>query len=177
MKKIVPEVLKFYSQKMREPELSELDLSDEDISTETWCVFVTLYIDGEVFWSAGNIKEIEENINIEIIKASIQALQEWSKTQKITLEQQEKINFQIDIILERTMISLSDITWLDPSKVGLIAIERSYKNLWVILPNMSWKIITWDDLVWVMKNKLWLKKLDDKNCIFYSIQTRRETNY
>jgi len=42
---------------------------------------------------------------------------------------------------------------------------------------MSAKIMTGSDMIPVMQNKLSSKKIDDKNCIFYNIQTTSETNF
>jgi len=93
------------------------------------------------------------------------------------LEQTEKIQYRIDRISERKIVSQKDLSSLDPVKSGIIAIKRDYDKLGVILPNMSAKLLTGDDFTPVMLAKLDEKKLDDKNYILYEIKTEVETNY
>ncbi len=75
------------------------------------------------------------------------------------------------------MINFSDIKNIDPVKNGIIAINRNYEKLASILPNMSPKILTGDDLLPVLVNKLEEKDINDKNYIFYRIDTTTQTNY
>ena len=46
---------------MREPNIDELQI-DEKYLSQSGCCFVTLYVNGEVHGSAGNVKEIHSNI-------------------------------------------------------------------------------------------------------------------
>lgn len=176
MKNIVAQILTQYFKKMREPSLSELQINEE-YSWKTGCCFVTLYVNGEVRGSAGNIKEIHPSIASELISNTMQALTSDKRFAPLTLEESEKIQYRVDLITHREMISLGDISWCDPTVYGIIAIHRDYEKLAVVLPNMSPKLITWSDLIPVLEKKLADKKIIDKNYIFYKIETQRETNF
>jgi AMMECR1 domain-containing protein len=176
MKEIVSQILTQYFIKMREPKLEELTI-DEKYASTTGCCFVTLYINGEVRWSAGNIKEIHPNIVSELISNTMQALTSDKRFTPLTMQESEKIQFRVDTISHRDMISLKDVSACDPTKNGVIAINRSYEKLAVVLPNMSPKLMTWDDIIPVLRNKLEDKKIEDKNYIFYKIETTSETNF
>ncbi len=176
MKEIVSQILTQYFSKMREPKIEELNL-DEKYLNITGCCFVTLYVNWEVRGSAGNIKEIQQNIALELISNTMQALTWDKRFTPLTLIESEKIQFRIDLISHRDMISLKDISACDPTKNGLIAIHRDYEKLAVILPNISPKLMTWDDLIPVISQKLEDKKIEDKNYIFYKIETTVETNF
>ena len=176
MKEIVSQILSQYFTKMREPKLEELEIN-EKYSNMTGCCFVTLYINGEVRGSAWNIKEIQANIAWELLANTMQALTSDKRFPPLTLQESEKIQFRIDYISQRNMLNLKDISGCDPTKYWIIAINRNYEKLAVILPNMSPKLMTWSDLLPVLENKLADKKLDDKNYIFYKIETQVETNF
>lgn len=176
MKELVGQILDIYFKKMRQPTLEELTVPEELLGKKG-CIFITLYLNGEVRGSAGNIKEIWENIVSELIENTLSALTNDKRFAPLTLEEAEKITYRIDTISDRKIISFSDISGLDPVKDGIISIKRNYNNLAVILPNMSAKLLTGDDFVPVLKNKLDDTDISDKNHIFYQISTTVETNY
>jgi AMMECR1 domain-containing protein len=177
MKELVAQILEFYFTKMREPKLTELKLESTGVTQEKGCCFVSFYINGEVHGSAWNVKEIHSTLTEELISNTIQALTGDKRFPPLTLEQTEKIQYRIDRISERKIVSQKDLSSLDPVKSGIIAIKRDYDKLGVILPNMSAKLLTGDDFTPVMLAKLDEKKLDDKNYILYEIKTEVETNY
>jgi AMMECR1 domain-containing protein len=107
----------------------------------------------------------------------MQALTGDKRFTPLTLTQAEKIQFRIDKISDRNMINFAEIKDIDPTKNGIIAIHRAYNKLGTVLPNMSAKIMTGDDFIPVLENKLEDKNINDKNYIFYSMQTQVETNY
>lgn len=176
MKEIVSQILTQYFSKMREPKFEELTV-DDTYTSQSGCCFVTFYINGEVRGSAWNIKEIHPHIAWELISNTMQALTGDKRFTPLTLQESEKIQFRIDHIVHRDMISLKDISSCDPTKNWVIAIHRNYEKLAVILPNMSPKLMTWEDLIPVLLNKLEDKKIEDKNYILYKIETTIETNF
>ena len=177
MKEIVEQVLKEYFLKMREPKLEELQLWDTPLLQTAGCCFVTLYKNGEVRWSAGNVKEIHPNLALECIANTMQALTGDKRFSPLTLEEAESIQIRTDTITARDMIHSSDIESIDPVKCGMIAIHRDYEKLAVVLPNMSPKLMTGNDFIPVLKNKLNDASIDDKNYILYKIETNTESNY
>ena len=177
MKELVAQILDVYFKKMREPKLEELSGVNENLSSERGCCFITLYLNGEVHGSAGNIKEISPSLAHELIENTIQALTGDKRFSPLTLAESEKLQFRVDHITDRKMISIDDFKKLDPIKVWIIAIKRDYEKLAVILPNMSPKIITGDDFIAVLKKKLSVTKFKEKDYILYQISTKTETNF
>lgn len=56
-------------------------------------------------------------------------------------------------------------------------VEKEYKSLAVILPNMSSQLLTGDDFLPVLAEKLKIARFDEDKYIIYSLQTSQETNY
>jgi len=175
MKQLVQEILDFYFLKMRAPDISELsEIKNTPVLSEKWACFVTLYFKWELRGSAGNIKEIHESLAEEILANTLEAISKDSRFPPLKLEEKEWISYRVDRIKERTMIDLEEARKLDPLKHGIIAIKRDYEKLAVILPNISAKLLLWNDLITVIGNKLSDSKLGDKNYIFYKIETDTE---
>ena len=177
MKDFVLQILTFYKEKMRSPKLDELTLVPEEYKNTQWCVCITLYVDGEVRGSAGNIKEIHGCIAEEIIASTIEALTNDSRFGPLKREEFDRIEFRGDIIKEREMVHIKDLEAIDPVKLGAITIARNYESLAFILPNISPKLLTGADSISALSQKLWWAKLDDKKYIFYTISTKSETSF
>lgn len=177
MKELVAQILDIYFKKMREPRLEELENIDTSLTTQKWCCFVTLYLNGEVHGSAWNIKEISSSLAGELIANTMQALTGDKRFSPLTLAESEKLQFRVDHIIDRKMMSLAEMKKLDPVTSGVIVIKRDYEKLATVLPNMSPKVMTWDDFVWVLLKKLWEKKFKESDYIIYEITTKVETNY
>ena len=176
MKNLVSQILEQYFKKMHEPKLEELTIPAK-ISEEKWCCFVTLYLKWEVHGSAGNIKEVHPSLAEELIANTMQALTWDKRFSPLTLDEAEKVQYRIDKISDRKMITIKELKALDPVKNGVIAIKRDYEKLAVVLPNMSPKLLTGQDFIAVLLKKLEDRKLDDTWYILYQISTEVETNY
>lgn len=176
MKDFITQILTAYSSKMRAPQIDELQVPKNLLEEKGSC-FVTFYSKGEVRWSAGNIKEIQENMGLELLENTIQALSGDKRFSPITSTDFETLQFRVDKISERKIISENELKKLDPVKNWVIAIKRDYEKLAVILPNMSAKLLTWSDFIPVLLQKLSEKKFSEKDYILYSIETEVETNY
>ncbi len=177
MKELIAQILDIYFKKLREPKVEELQDIQDALITEKWCCFVTLYLNGEVHGSAGNIKEISDSLAHELIANTMHALTSDKRFDPLTLEQSEKLQFRADHITDRKMINLQEMKKLDPLKTWVIVIKRDYEKLATVLPNMSPKVMTWEDFIGVLLKKLWERKFDEKDYIIYSISTKVETNY
>ena len=177
MKDIVQQALNIYIKKLRAADISELQNVPSEFFTQKGCCFVTIFSAGEVHGSAGNIKEISENLVLELIANTVSALKDDTRFPPLTKDESENLQFRVDLISSRTLIDFSAVKKLDPTKDGVICIARNYENLAVILPNVSPKLLTGDDFIPVLEKKLNQKKINDKNYIYYSSQTQVETNY
>ena len=56
---IAQQTLEFYTKYLKTPTLEDLKITDTSLLEKQWCVFVTIYKNGEVRWWAGNIKELQ----------------------------------------------------------------------------------------------------------------------
>ena len=71
---IAEQTLEYYFTKFLAPKPEELILKDPSLQDKKGDIFITLYKNGEVRGSAGNIKEIENSLVSEIIANTMQAL-------------------------------------------------------------------------------------------------------
>ena len=178
MKEFVEEILRLYYAKMREPKLDEIIIANENqLLREKWCCFVSLYLNGEIRGSAGNVKEIYPTLREELYANTLQALTADKRFPPITLDESHILKIRCDMIIERKMIWESELKALDPSTSGIIVIKRDYEKLAVILPNMSPKLLVGSDFIPVLCNKLSEKTFQEKDYIIYQIQTQSESNY
>lgn len=174
---IAEQTLEHYFTKFLAPKPNELIIKDLSLQEKAWNVFITLYKNGEVRGSAGNIKEIEENLVAEITGNTIEAATSDSRFDKVKAEEKNDIKIRLDYIKDRKIIDEITLRRIDPVKNGVIAIKRDYEKLAVILPNMSPSLITGSDFLEVLARKLGGEKVTDKDFILYQIQTEVETNY
>lgn len=173
---IAEATLNHYFTKFLTPNPGEISIQG-DAFEKRGCVFVTLYKNGQTRGSAGNIKEIEKNLWEEIVKNTMEALLNDSRFGRVTGEEKGMISIRLDTISDRKVIDLATLKKLDPVKNGVIAIRRDYEKLAVILPNIAPSLLTGEDFLPVLSEKLDWDKVDEKNFILYSIETIVESNY
>jgi MEMO1 family protein len=77
---------------------------------------VTLYKNGQIRGSAGNIKEISVNLGEEIVKNTIEALVADTRFGRVTAEEKGMISLRLDIIKDRKVIDEKTMKTLDPVK-------------------------------------------------------------
>ena len=173
---LAKQTIDFFTTKMREPKLEELDLKNQALVQERGCVFVTVYDKWEIRGSAGNIKEIEQSLAEETIKSTIQAISADSRFKPLTKAEAEDIRIRVDKITNRKVLEPWSVALLDPVTHGIIVIKKDYSKLVTILPNISPAVLTSGDLVDYLEAKLW-EKFIEKDCIVYQIETEVLTNY
>ena len=173
---IVKQTIDFFVKNGKEPSINDIKIKDKSLLEKKWCVFVTIYKNWEIRWSAGNIKEIEENIALEIIKSTISSISQDTRFKPITQKEAKLLKIRLDIIEERKTIKEWTLNRLDPIKYWVIAIKKDYKNLAVILPNISPNLLTWEDFHYVLGEKLWTK-FNEKDFIIYEIKTKIYRSY
>jgi len=165
----------YYYENLNKPKIEDLKIKNSDLLNKSGSVFVTLYLDWIIKWSSWNIKEIEENIVLELIENTISALED-SRFTKPTLSEKDNLKIRIDEITNRWKpLSDWEINKIDPTKSWVLVIKSDYEKSAVILPNISWSLITWEDFIWVLSKKLW-EDFDDKNYLVYKIETKVENN-
>jgi len=168
---IVKQVIDFYFKTFSKPELNDIKVNNKELLKKTWSVFVTLYVNWLIRWSAWNIQKIKENLVLELIENTFEALND-KRFKKINLEEKKNLKIRIDEIVNRWKpLADWEIKKINPSKSGVFVIKTDYTKAWVILPNISARLITGSDFLPVLSKKLW-EKFEDKNYIVYKIETR-----
>ncbi|MDD3301956.1 MAG: AMMECR1 domain-containing protein [Candidatus Gracilibacteria bacterium] len=162
--------IKFYLEKGEKPTIKDFTLKDNSLLTKTGCIFVTLYKDGEVRGSSGNVKEIENSVVDEVIVNTIEAITNDKRFGKITKEEINNLKIRIDYIKKRDLLSEGKIYNLNPLESGVIVITKDYSDLAVILPNISKKLFAGEDFIPVIEEKLG-KKFEEKDYYKYEIKT------
>ncbi len=175
MIELVKQTLEFYLKYLKEPQLNELQITEQTLLSTRWSCFVTLYKNGEIRGSAGNVKEVEATMAQEIIRNVISAATQDSRFEKLKLDEVKDIKIRIDVITERKILQEWKIALLDPVKSWVIAIKKEYDKLAVILPNISAKLLTGSDFPAFLEAKLW-EAFDEKNYIVYEITTSVESD-
>jgi len=174
---IAKQTLDFYTKYLKSPTIDDIKIEDKSLLDTQWCIFVTIYKNGEVRWSAGNIKELGENIVLEIIENTVQAISKDSRFSPIKLDEVAKLKIRIDMIKSRTILKDKEILSIDPIKNGVLAIKNDYNTMGIVLPNITPLLLTWEDFIPVLKEKMKIKDFQEKDFILYSIETDMINNF
>lgn len=173
---IAIQTINFFIKNKKIPTVEQLEISNLWVLNQKWCIFVTLYKNWEIRWSAWNIKEVEQSIIHETIKSTIDAISNDKRFSPVLENESQDLKIRIDYIKERNVIADWKINTLDPLKSWVIVIDKEYDSIAVILPNISPKLLTWEDFSPIIEAKL-KKDFDEKNCYVYEIKTDVVTNY
>lgn len=176
MLELVKQTVDFYFKHLKAPVIADMQPIDPKVFEEKGSCFVTIYKNGEIRGSAGNVKEIEPSIWEEVIKNTIEAISKDSRFAPLTLAEVKDIRVRLDVIEDRHILDEGKLFSIDPMKYGAIAIKKNYSKLAVVLPNISPKLLTWADLLAALEAKLW-EKLMEADYILYQIQTKTDRNY
>ena len=174
---IAKQTLDFYTKYLKSPTIDDIKIEDKSLLDTQWCIFVTIYKNGEVRWSAGNIKELGENIVLEIIENTVQAISKDSRFSPIKLDEVAKLKIRIDMIKSRTILKDKEILSIDPIKNGVLAIKNDYNTMGIVLQNITTLLLTWEDFIPVLKEKMKIKDFQEKDFILYSIETDMINNF
>jgi len=172
MVEIVKQTIDFFLKFGKNPELKDLKISDESLLNRRWNIFVTTYLNWDINGSSGNIKEIEDNIVLELIENTINAISEDPRFEKLKQEDIPNIKIRVDEITGRNILDSWVIKTLEPVKSWVIAIRKDYETLVVILPNISASILSWEDFLYYLQEKLGVKEFKEEEYIVYSIETK-----
>lgn len=173
---IVQQTINFYIKNKKIPTIEQIEVWNLWMMNQKWCVFVTLYKKWEIRWSAWNIKEIEPNIIDETIKSTVDAISNDKRFTPVLESEINELKIRLDYIKERNVIWEWKLNTLDPLKSWVIVIDKEYDSIAVVLPNISPKLLTWEDFSPIIEAKL-NKDFVEKNCYVYEIKTDVVTNY
>lgn len=173
---LVKQTIDYFLKNKKEPDLSVLNVKDKSILEGKGCCFVTVYLNGQVRWSAWNIKELEPNLAKEIVKNTIEAISKDVRFSPVMEKEVKNLKIRLDIIKDRKILKEGMINKLDPVKEGIMAIKKDWEKLAVILPNISPKLLTWEDFIPVLKSKLG-GSFEEKDYQLQEVFTEVHRNY
>ena len=172
---IAKQTIEFYFKNFRAPSVDEIDINNKLFLDKTWSIFVTIYISGIIKWSSGNIKEIENNIVLEIISNTMSALDD-PRFDKITFDDKENLKIRVDEITNRWKpLNDWEINNIEPAKFWVLVIKTDYEKSATILPNISGALMNWRDFTPILSNKL-DEDFNDENYLVYKIETKVESD-
>ncbi|MBF0913614.1 AMMECR1 domain-containing protein [Candidatus Gracilibacteria bacterium] len=174
---IAKQVIEYFAKTGKKISIIDLKIDDKTMINEKINCFVTVYLKGEVRGSAGNIKELKDNAIEEIIENTFAAISKDARFQPVSPAEANELKIRIDKISDRTLLKDKSIKTLDPTKVGVIAIKNSYEKMACILPNINPKLLSGEDFINVLKEKLQEPKFNENEYIIYEIKTEVFTSY
>jgi len=177
MIEIVKQIISFYIKNLRTPKLFDLNVENSTLINEKISCFVTFYYKWEIRWSSWNIKEIKDNWINELIENTINALTKDSRFKPINISEASELKIRIDKIVSREILKEKSMKQIDPTTSWIIVIEKEYNKMACILPNIDAKLLTWEDYIPILKEKLNEKEFKEENYIIYEIKTQVETSY
>lgn len=177
MLEIVKQIIDFYKKNLKTPKLYDLNIENSPLLNQKISSFITLYYKWEIRWSAWNIKEIKDNWVNELIENTISALTKDSRFKPINLNEIDEIKIRIDKIISREILKDKSIKSIDPTISWVIVIKKDYSKIACILPNINPKLLTWEDYIPILKEKLEEKDFKEEDYIIYEIKTEIETSY
>ncbi len=177
MLEVVRQVIDFYIKNLKTPKLYDLNIENNILLNQKISSFVTIYYKWEIRGSAWNIKEIKDNWINELIENTIYALTKDERFKPITLNEINDIKIRIDKITSREILKEKSIKSIDPTISWIIVIKKDYSKMSCILPNIDPKLLTWEDYIPILKEKLKESSFKEDDYILYEIKTEIETSY
>lgn len=177
MLNIAKQTIDFYMKNLKIPEVNDLSVENTALLSERSSNFITIYHKWNIRGSGWNIKEIKENTVSEIIENTIHAISKDSRFKALTMSESKEIKIRIDKIIARNILKDKSIKQIDPTINGIIVIKKDYSKIACILPNINPLLLTWEDFIPVLKEKLKEKNFVETDYIIYEITTKVETDY
>lgn len=176
---IVKQTIEYFLKTGKKISIVDLKIENKNLINEKISCFVTIFSKWEVRWSAWNIREIKDNIVEELIENTFYAISKDSRFSPLTSGEYSDLKIRIDKITETKFLSKEEKTIkdIDPNKFWVLAIKNDYWKMACILPNINPKLISWDDFIRVLKEKLNEPNFNENNYILYEIKTEIFTNY
>ena len=171
------QTIDFYMKTLKVPTVSDLSIENWNLLSERSSNFVTIYYKWNIRGSWWNIKEIKENTISEVIDNTIHAISKDSRFKALTLNESKEVKIRIDKIVARNILKDKNIKQIDPTINWIIVIKKDYSKLSCILPNINPLLLTWEDFIPILKEKLKEKDFIETDYIIYEITTEVETDY
>ena len=168
---IAKQTIEYFTKYQKAPRVDELTLDNPSLLESNWSLFVTIYQNGQVRWSSGNIKEIKQNLVEEIIENTIWAISKDTRFKPLKYTEINDIKIRIDKIANRRVLQDKEILKIDPTKSWVLAIKKDYSSMAMILPNINPILLNWEDLIPVLEAKFNIKKFNETDYILYEIKT------
>ncbi len=172
MLQIAQQTLNFLILNNTPPTKNDLTIENSALNETKWSIFVTLYKDGNIVSSSGNIKEIENDLINEIIANTFDAYKKML-SESISAE---NIQIRVDFVSQRTLLQNKSITEINPVSHWVIVIKKTQDKAGVILPNISTNITSWKDFIAALSMKLW-ENFEEENYYVYEIATQSFTSF
>lgn len=174
---LAQQTIDFYLKNFKTPTIDNLIIEDTSLLENNGSIFVTIYKKWEIRWASWNIKEIKKNIAEEIITNTIIAITKDPRFKAVKLNESNDLKIRIDKIISRSVLQDNEILQIDPTKEWILAIKKDYSQMAVILPNINPSLLTWEDLLPILKTKFQVKDFNEKEYILYKIQTNSSNNF
>ena len=168
---IIKQTIEFYTKNKKTPSISDIQIDDPSLLQEKASLFVTLYKKWEMRWSGWNIREITNSTAEELIENTIHAISKDTRFPELKIDEVKDLKIRLDVITNRRVIQDDELIKIDPVKNWVLAIKKDYSQLAVILPNIHPTLLTGEDFIPVLKEKLWEKKFQANEYIIYEIET------
>ena len=177
MLEIIEQIIKHYLQYKTTPTVNDLKIEDITLMEDKQSLFVTLYKNGEIRGSSGNINGNKRPLITELIENTVYALSKDSRFDPVELKEIQDIKIRLDIITSRDVLWDKKLKDIDPSKSGILTIKKDYENIALILPNMHPILLTWSDFIDVLKSKLSVTDFKEEEYLLFEIKTETHRNF
>ena len=174
---IVQQTIDFYLRNFKTPKIDDLEIRNQSLLVEKWAVFITIYKNWEIRWSAWNIKEIKDNLVEELIENTISAIYDDSRFEQVKYGEIKDLKIRVDLFKTKTILQDKEILTIDPTKFWVLAIKKDYSSMAVVLPNINPILLTWDDIIPVLEWKFGIKNFNESDFILYKIETEVHNNF
>lgn len=174
---IAKQTIEHFVKTWKKISIVDTKIENKNLINEKIKCFVTVYLKGEVRWSAWNIKELKDNAVDEIIENTFYAIAKDNRFSPVSASEFSELKIRIDKIYERNLLKEKSIKQIDPTKSGVIVIKNDYSKMACVLPNINPKLISWEDFLWVLSEKLKENNFDENNYMIYEIKTEVFTDY
>jgi len=174
---LAKQTIDFYLKHFKTPKIDELKIEDNSLLENKWSVFITIYKKWEIRWASGNIKEIKDTLAEEIIENTIWAISKDSRFKPVKLDEAKDLKIRIDVIVNRKILQDKEILQIDPTKFWVLVIKKDYNSMATILPNINSLLLTWEDLIPILKAKFNTTNFVEKDYIIYQIETQVTDNF